>query len=51
MKEFADNNSKFNENGEKFSKSIENSVEKAEIASHEQFLFLTDFSRLVLKTR
>ena len=31
-KEFADNNSKFGENGRKFSKRVENTVGKGEIA-------------------
>ena len=39
LKEFADNNSKFNENGRKFSKWVENTVGKREIALDEQFLF------------
>ena len=38
LKEFADNNSKFDENGRKFSKSLENTVGKGEIARYEQFL-------------
>ena len=39
LKEFADNNSKFDENGGKFSKSVKNAVgEKGEIARYEQFL-------------
>ena len=38
LKEFADNNFKFDENGRKFSKSIENIVRKGEIARYEQFL-------------
>ena len=38
QKEFADNNSKFNENGRKFSKWVENTVRKGEIARYEQFL-------------
>ena len=37
-KEFADDNFKFNENIGKFSKSIENTMGKGEIASYEQFL-------------
>ena len=39
LKEFADNNSKFNENGRKFSKWVENNVGKKEIGLDEQFLF------------
>ena len=38
LKEFADNNFKFDENGKKLSKQAENSVGKAEIARYEQFL-------------
>ena len=33
-----DNNSKFDENGEKFSKRVENTVGKGEIACYKQFL-------------
>ena len=39
MKEFADDNSKFDENGRKLSKRVENTVRKGEIARYEQFLF------------
>ena len=38
LKEFADDNFKFDENDEKFSKRIENAVGKGEIARNEQFL-------------
>ena len=38
MKEFADNNFKFDENGRKLSKRVENTVGKREIARYEQFL-------------
>ena len=38
VKEFADNNIKFDENGSKFSKQVENTVGKGEIARYEQFL-------------
>ena len=38
LKEFADDNLKFNENGKKFLKWIENNVGKGEIARYEQFL-------------
>ena len=38
MKEFADNNFKFDENGKKLSKQVENTVGKGEIALYEQFL-------------
>ena len=38
LKEFAEDNSKFDENGRKFSKSVESTVGKGEIAHNEQFL-------------
>ena len=38
LKEFADNNSKFDENGRKLSKQVENTVGKREIAHYKQFL-------------
>ena len=38
MKEFADDNFKFGGNGRKFSKQVENTVGKGEIARYEQFL-------------
>ena len=38
MKEFADNNFEFDENGSKFAEQIQNTVGKGEIAGHEQFL-------------
>ena len=38
MKKRADDNFKFNENGFKFSKRVENTGRKAEIARYEQFL-------------
>ena len=38
MKEFADDNFRFNENGRKLSKRVENTVGKGEIARYEQFL-------------
>ena len=38
LKEFADDNFKFDENGGKSSKRIENTVGKGEIARYEQFL-------------
>ena len=47
LKEFADNNSKFNKNGRKFSKYVENTAGKGEIAHYEQFLF---FSQCFQKT-
>ena len=38
LKEFADDNFEFDENGKKFSKCAENTVGKGEIARYEQFL-------------
>ena len=38
LKQFADNNFKFDENGRKVSKRVENTVGKREIARYEQFL-------------
>ena len=38
MKEFADDNVEFDENGVKFSKLVENTVGRGEIARYEQFL-------------
>ena len=38
LKGFADDNFKFDENGRKFSKQVENTVGKGEIARYEQFL-------------
>ena len=38
LKQFADHNSKFDENGRKLSKQVENTVGKGEIARYEQFL-------------
>ena len=38
MKEFADDNFEFDENGGKFSKRVENTVRKGEIARFVQFL-------------
>ena len=40
MKDFADDNLKCDENGGKFSKSVENTIRKRVIATYEQFLFL-----------
>ena len=39
LKEFADGNFKFDENGTKFSKSVENTVTKGEIARSSNFSF------------
>ena len=38
LKEFADDNFKFDGNGRKFSRWVENTVGKGEIAHYEQFL-------------
>ena len=43
MREFADDNIKFDENGRKLSKSVENTVGKGEIACHEQFLLFPQY--------
>ena len=53
LKEFADDNFKFDKNGRKLSKRVENIVGKGEIARYEQFLlFPTVFSkRLVSQGR
>ena len=39
LKEFADDNFKFDENGRKFLYLVENTVRKGEIACYKQFLF------------
>ena len=39
LKQFADDNFEFDENGLKLSKQVENTEEKGEIARYEQFLF------------
>ena len=44
LEEFTDNNFQFDENGRKFSKQLENTVVKGEIA-HEQFLLFQVFSK------
>ena len=38
LKEFADNNFRFDENGRKLSEQVENTVAKGEIACYELFL-------------
>ena len=38
LKDYADDNFEFNENGRKFFKCVENTVGKGEIARYEQFL-------------
>ena len=45
LKEFADDNFKFDENGRKFSKRVENTVGKVEIAHYQQFFFFAVFSK------
>ena len=45
MKEFADDNFKFDENGRKLSKQVENTVGKGEIARYEQFLLFPQCSQ------
>ena len=45
MKECADNNFRFDKNGGKFSKRVENTVGKGEIARYEQFLLFPVFSK------
>ena len=47
VKEFADDNFKFDENDKKFSKWVEDTVGKGEIACYEQFLL---FPQCFLKT-
>ena len=37
LKQFADNNSKFEDSGKKFAKRVDNTVGKGEIARYEQF--------------
>ena len=52
LKDFADENLKFDENGRKFSKTVENTVGKGEIACYEHFSFSQSvFTRLVLQAR
>ena len=43
QKEFADDNFKFNENGRKLSKWVENTVGKGEITRYEQFLLFPQY--------
>ena len=40
LEEFSDDNFRFDENGKKISKRVENTVGKGEIARYKQFLFL-----------
>ena len=46
MKEFADDNFKFDDNVRKFFKRVENNVGKGEIARYEQFLLFPQFSKV-----
>ena len=51
LKEFADDNFKCDENGAEFSKRLENTLGKGEIARYEQFLLFPQcFQRLVQQT-
>ena len=50
MKEFADDSFKFNENGTKFFKQLENTMGKGELAFIVQFLLFPVISRVVLQT-
>ena len=45
LKEYADDNFKFDENGRKLSKRVENTVGKGKIACYEQFLLFQVFSK------
>ena len=45
LKEFADDNLEFDESGGKFSKLLENTVGKGEIARYEQLLLFPVFSK------
>ena len=45
LKEFADDNFKFDENGRKLSKQVENTVGKGEIARYEQFHLFPVFAK------
>ena len=52
LKEFADDNFRFDENGKKLSKQVENTVGKGEIAHYKQFLLFPQcFKRLVSQGR
>ena len=51
LKEFADDNFKFDENERRFTKPVGNTVGKGEIARYEQFLLSQSvFKRLVMQT-
>ena len=45
LKEFAGNNYKFDENGRRFLKWVENTVGKGEIDCYDQFLLFSVFSK------
>ena len=45
LKEFADDNVKFDDNGRESSKWVETTVEKGEIARYKQFLLFSEFSK------
>ena len=45
LKVFADDNFKLDENGRKFSKRVENTVGKVEVACYEQFLRIESICR------
>ena len=52
LKDISNNNFQFNEYGRNFSKRVENTVGKIEIANYEQFLFTHSvFKSLVQQTR
>ena len=50
MKQSADDNFKFDENNRKFSKWVENTVGKGEIAHNEQFLLYPQYFLLTWRT-
>ena len=51
LKEFADDNFKYEENCRKFFLWVENTAGKGEIAHYEQFLLFPVFSKDLLQTR
>ena len=50
LKEFAGDNSNFHENVRRFSKRVEKTMVKGEIARYEQFLLFPHFKRLLQQT-
>ena len=46
LKEFADDNFRFDENGGKLSRRVENTVGKGEIACYEQFLLFPQYFQM-----